>query len=229
MRGISFKCGRKIVAAVAVLCAALLVSSPLMADTSYDFSSPAGILGTSQVYNGTNGGSITAYGWGCFTSLSGVDASSTPNASCFSESYVAPIDLYGKTDGVGETGLGFANDPLGDNEVSQSDYIQFDLTNAGGTSGNWTFGSVQSGEEVYYCFGTSDSISGDCGSYTGTGSSALVTIPLDWSGYNNLYVIGAQNDILVSSATAVPEPGSLALFGTGLLGLVGVIRRKINL
>ena len=29
--------------------------------------------------------------------------------------------------------------------------------------------------------------------------------------------------------TAVPEPGTLAMFGSGVLGLAGIIRRKINL
>jgi len=34
---------------------------------------------------------------------------------------------------------------------------------------------------------------------------------------------------LASGSTPIPEPGTLLLFGSGILGLAGVIRRKINL
>jgi hypothetical protein len=37
------------------------------------------------------------------------------------------------------------------------------------------------------------------------------------------------NDISYNSGTTVPEPGTLVLLGSGLLGAVGVIRRKIKL
>jgi len=33
----------------------------------------------------------------------------------------------------------------------------------------------------------------------------------------------------VDSTVVVPEPGTLSLFGTGLIGLAGIIRRKLRL
>ena len=39
--------------------------------------------------------------------------------------------------------------------------------------------------------------------------------------------LGSTNDTINLTATAVPEPGSLVLFGSGLMSLAGLMRRKL--
>jgi PEP-CTERM motif-containing protein len=60
--------------------------------------------------------------------------------------------------------------------------------------------------------------------FTGTGSDTLTveaqTNPSEWY---------ADDFVVTGPRSATPEPGSLMLFGTGIMGLAGVLRRKINL
>lgn len=58
---------------------------------------------------------------------------------------------------------------------------------------------------------------------TGTGSDTISFAFDDDPAYI------ALDNVSVSGSSTTPEPGSLMLFGTGILGLAGVIRRKLSL
>ena len=79
-----------------------------------------------------------------------------------------------------------------------------------------------------------------CTQTGGTGVEPVFSIPNAYAGSLHLYFApfdwlngtSTNNDFLVEAATitsTVPEPGSLALIGSGLLALAGVVRRRTRM
>jgi hypothetical protein len=186
--------------------AALLLASPVWADTvSWNLSNPSGPIGTSETYT-AGGTTITAYGYNGST----------------------PTDLFGKTAGGDETGLGLVG--KSDDEIGGNAFVQLDLTqliSSGYTNFQLAIGSVQPGE-TYDVWGSNKK--GVLGTLLLHGSldGTKFSIP-DGGQYSFISITAPTGDVLVDSFTAqTPEPSSLALLGTGLVALSGLIRRKFR-
>lgn len=56
----------------------------------------------------------------------------------------------------------------------------------------------------------------------------FTTIDLPGTNYTVASGINDNGQVVGFSGSAAPEPGTLVLFGTGMIGLVGALRRKIG-
>src|SRR3974390_2029734 len=82
----------------------------------------------------------------------------------------------------------------------------------------WTMVSLANGTHNYTLTGP---IQGTMGGFSTTGATAQLTINTGKGFFNgHASVSSGDTNILV------PEPGTLGLFGTGLVGLAGLVRRK---
>ena len=204
--------------------ATALIISAVFAGTGFcdtiNFSSHTGELGTSQSY-GNAPFTVTAYGF--------VGTSGTLPAT--------PTDLFGKNDSGSEHGVGI--DDTTDNEITTGTFIQLDLANI---SGSYTLliGSTQNQEGFKACFSNTLGVLGTSCTVFGSPSPDPYTTSAFSKSLGRYVSIQADNvndtgsdNVLLDAITftptaATPEPSSLVLLGTGILGAAGVIRRKLS-
>ncbi len=172
-----------------------------------NFTGTNSTLGHSQVY-GSGSTTVTAYGFGG----SGL--------------------LYGKNGGGSENGVGISGQR--DNEITSTTFIQLDLS-AINSPFSLSIGSTQLTEGFHVCFSSVLGTMGtSCQDFAVPGSDPFAT-PLFTRPAGDQFVSiqadggrdGEGNVLLNGLTTATPEPSSLLLLGTGILGAAGALRRKL--
>lgn len=178
------------------------------------------------------GFTINVDGYALAGSSSGLTGQGT--ATCPSGPSNCLADLALNNRGPDETGLGILGDAQGDAEISNNDYVAIDLSSLVGQAGapgslTLQLESVQSGETGIISQGGNVAVLGTLNQQLFTGPPVDQTFTISLAGLNSsndvVYVTGGNVDVLVNSDT--PEPAGIFIFGTGLLGIAGAIRRKL--
>jgi hypothetical protein len=213
---------RTILTGIAVGAAVALGAGSAQAATlNWDLSSPAGVLPLAGQDYTAGGITIHAAGF--------LDGNfSTPN-----------LQLFGKTGGGDETGLGSNVDATGDHELNGTQWIQIDFSAAramGVTNFDFVMGSTTATQpEGWRVFGSNSATS--LGSQIFAGNDELVTHT--FSGMNDTFLFynfqaqggGTANVLVQEVSGVVPEPATWAMMLLGFLGLGFAFRhsrRKVS-
>ena len=194
-----------------LVCACLLVSSSAYADSNTDFSNSGGTLTGSNAGLSLSGSILIAV-----TGYPGVGSTMGDLGSVsFTTAALTGGSLQmGGTFGTGGT---FTIDGNGTGGLSSG--VLFSGTFSGPVT--WTLTTLANGTHNYTLTGV---VTGMMGGTNVNGVTVQLTINTGKGFYNGTTLISGGDTTVMSS---VPEPSTLAMMGTGLLSLAGVLRRKI--
>jgi hypothetical protein len=222
---------------------------------NYNLSVPTGDLGSSQHTYGGNPYALPISG---FATNVAPNINFNNNTGTWNVTSSVASNLYGKVtnNDPGETGLGMTADPDGDNEMwhqpgnSQYDwgFVKVDVSNILANQNllyfHMAIGSAQA-HEWYTIWGSTAADPNNAtllkiGAGGNNAQSPWFDVP-NFRDYQYIWV-GAvidpnsnvdHSDITLESEIAfsqdpIPEPGTLALLGSGVIGMAGLLRRKLG-
>jgi hypothetical protein len=177
---------------------------------TYNFSSPSGVLGSTQTYT-----------------MPGPGGPVTITADGFTGGFASSVNLFGKSDGGDENGLGLVNDPSGQNEITGTSFIRISFptfipTGRGiGATGSFRMGSTTA-DESWRVLASQSATTGYRLFVTGNDELSHplpLSGPIGAANFNlfPFYIFEATNgNVLLASISIVPGP----IAGAGLPGLI---------
>jgi len=157
-------------------------------------------------------------------------------------SFASPIDNFKLSDGTNVIAFSLPSSPAPDQVIQNDDALQFTMNNVAvdvnGTPANYFISFFNELTGGGLCIDPVDTscIGGNKLNQSGpqlfTGSEAIPTFSLGTFSLTN-YNFGPNNTFssdftLEITSSEIPEPSSLLMLSTGVLGLVGAVRRKLS-